>query len=96
MPWRAQTFKIIYKKSPLFLQEFVTIKNDSYNLRYMYINTADILRSRTTKYGNTLSGMRQQYYGIHCQVRSEICPQLTSLQIIFQIGVVREMFLQFL
>jgi hypothetical protein len=24
----------------------------------------------------TLSGMRQQDYGIHCQVRSEICPHL--------------------
>ena len=82
MPWRAQTFKIIHK-SPLFLQEFVTINNNSYNIRYMYINTADIPRPRTTKYGKTLSSMRQQYYGIHCQVRSEICPQLTSLQIIF-------------
>jgi hypothetical protein len=36
----------------------------------------------------TLSDMRQQDYGIHCQVRSEICPHLTSLKIIFQIGVV--------
>jgi hypothetical protein len=36
----------------------------------------------------TLSGMRQQDYGIHCQVRSEICPHLTSLKIIFRIGVV--------
>jgi hypothetical protein len=36
----------------------------------------------------TLSGMRQQDYGIHCQVRLEICPHLTSLNIIFQIGVV--------
>ena len=32
--------------------------------------------------------MRQQYHGIHCQVRSEICPHLTSLKIIFWIGVV--------
>jgi hypothetical protein len=32
--------------------------------------------------------MRQQDYGIHCQVRSEICPNLTSLKIIFRIGVV--------
>jgi len=31
--------------------------------------------------------MRQQDYGIHCQVGSEICPHLTSLKIIFRIGV---------
>jgi hypothetical protein len=36
----------------------------------------------------TLSGIRQQDYGIHCQVRSEICPHLTSFKIIFRIGVV--------
>jgi hypothetical protein len=32
--------------------------------------------------------MRQQDYGIHCQVRSEICPHSTSLKIKFRIGVV--------
>ena len=44
-----ETFKIIHKKSPLFLQDLVTIKNNIYNFRY--INTADIPRPRTTKYG---------------------------------------------
>jgi hypothetical protein len=34
----------------------------------------------------THSSMWQQDYGIHCQVRSEICPHLISLKIIFQIG----------
>jgi hypothetical protein len=35
--------------------------------------------------------MRQQDYGIHCQVRSEICQaHLTSLKIIFRIGVVEK------
>jgi hypothetical protein len=46
-----ETFKIIHKKSPLFLQDLVTIKNNIYNFRY--INTADIPRPRTTKYGKT-------------------------------------------
>ena len=44
-----ETFKIIHKKSPLFLQDLLTIKNNIYNFRY--INTADIPRRRTTKYG---------------------------------------------
>jgi len=44
-----ETFKIIHKKSPLFLQDLVTIKYNIYNFRY--INTADIPRPRTTKYG---------------------------------------------
>jgi hypothetical protein len=45
-----ETFKIIHKKSPLFLQDLVTIKNNIYNFRYI-LNTADIPRPRTTKYG---------------------------------------------
>ena len=44
-----ETFKIIHKKSPLFLQDLITIKYNIYNFRY--INTADIPRPRTTKYG---------------------------------------------
>jgi hypothetical protein len=45
-PIAFETFKIIHKKSPLFLQDLVTIKNSIYNSRY--INTADIPRPRTT------------------------------------------------
>jgi hypothetical protein len=44
-----ETFKIIHKKSPLFSQDLVTIKINIYNFRY--INTSDIPRPRTTKYG---------------------------------------------
>ena len=44
-----KTFKIIHKKSPLFLQDLITIKYNIYNVRY--INTADIPRPRATKYG---------------------------------------------
>jgi hypothetical protein len=43
-----ETFKIIHKKVQ-FLQDLVTIKNNIYIFRY--INTADIPRPRTTKYG---------------------------------------------
>jgi hypothetical protein len=75
-----KTFKIIHRNCPLFLQGLVIIINNIYNFKY--INTADIPRPRT--------GMRQQDYGIHCYVRSEICPHLTSLKIIIPIGVVEK------
>jgi hypothetical protein len=75
-----ETFKIIHKKSPLFLQDLVTIKNNIYNFRY--INTADIPRRRTTKYGkNSLRYKAARLWNIHCQVRSEI---LLQKQIISQ------------
>jgi hypothetical protein len=44
-----ETFKIINKKSPLFSQDLVIIKNYSYNFRYM--NTAEVPRPRTSNYG---------------------------------------------
>ena len=45
-----ETFKIINKKSPLFIQDLVIIKNNSYNFRYT--NTAEVPRPRTSNYGN--------------------------------------------
>ena len=44
-----ETFKIINKKSPLFIQDLVIIKNNSYKFRYM--NTAEVPRPRTSNYG---------------------------------------------
>ena len=44
-----ETFKIINKMSPLFLQDLIKIKNHSYNFRYT--NTAEVPRPRTTRYG---------------------------------------------
>ena len=44
-----ETFKIINKKCPLFLQDLVVIKNNNYNFRYM--NTAEVPRPKTTAYG---------------------------------------------
>lgn len=44
-----ETFKIINKKSPLFIQDLVIIKNNSYNFRYT--NTAEVPRPRTSNYG---------------------------------------------
>ena len=44
-----ETFKIISKKSPLFIQDLVVIKNSTYNFRY--VNTAEVPRPRTTTYG---------------------------------------------
>ena len=44
-----ETFKIINKKSPLFIQNLVIIKNNSHNFRYT--NTAEVPRPRTSNYG---------------------------------------------
>ena len=44
-----ETFKIINKKSPLFIQDLVIIKNNSYNFRYT--NTAEVPRPRTSNHG---------------------------------------------
>ena len=45
-----ETFKIIYGKSPVYLQNFMSLKNSNYNFRYT--NLLDIPRVRSTKYGN--------------------------------------------
>ena len=44
-----ETYRIIYKTSPVFIHDIVIIKQSSYNFRYN--NTADIPRPRTTWYG---------------------------------------------
>ena len=42
-------FKIIYKETPLYLQNIITMKNNSYSFRYS--NLTDIPQVRTTNYG---------------------------------------------
>jgi hypothetical protein len=42
-------FKIIYKETPLYLQNVITMKNNSYSFRYS--NLTDIPQVRTTNYG---------------------------------------------
>jgi hypothetical protein len=44
-----ETFKIINKKSPLFIQDLFIIKNNLYNFRYT--NIAEVPRPRTSNYG---------------------------------------------
>ena len=44
-----ETFKIINKKSPFFIQDLIEIKNTNYNFRY--VNTAVVPQPRTTSYG---------------------------------------------
>ena len=44
-----ETFKILNKSSPEFIQNIITIKDNSYNFRYQ--NTVDVPRPRTTRYG---------------------------------------------
>jgi hypothetical protein len=44
-----ETFKIVNRKCPVYLQDLIVIKNNSYNFRYS--NTADLPRPRTTRYG---------------------------------------------
>jgi hypothetical protein len=48
-----ETYRIIYKTSPVFIHDIVKIKQNSYNFRYYnYYNRADIPRPRKTRYGN--------------------------------------------
>ena len=54
-----ETFKFIHNKSPLFLQDLVTIKNKIYNFRY--INTVDIPKLRTTKYAKNSFSKIMEY-----------------------------------
>jgi hypothetical protein len=44
-----ETYRIIYKTSPVLIHDIIEIKQNSYNFRYN--NTADIPRPRTTRYG---------------------------------------------
>jgi len=44
-----ETFKIIYKESPFYLHDLITVKNNFYSFRYK--NTAEIPKVRTTTYG---------------------------------------------
>ena len=46
-----ETFKIVNKTSPLYLQDLITIKQSKYSFRYQ--NTASIPSTRTTRYGIT-------------------------------------------
>jgi hypothetical protein len=62
-----ETFKIINEKSPLFIQDLVIIKNNSYNFRYT--NTADPELQTMVK---DRSDMRQHRYGTHYQMRPEL------------------------
>jgi hypothetical protein len=45
-----ETFKILNKSSPEFIQNIITIKEKSYNLRYQK-HTVDVPRPKTTRYG---------------------------------------------
>ena len=76
-----ETFKIIHKKGPLFLQDLVTIKNNIYNFRY--INTAD-----TAKYGK--NSFRYEAARLWNTMSSEVrnMPSFDQFKIIFRIGVV--------
>ena len=44
-----ETFKILHRESLSFLHDLVSYKNNSYNFRYR--NTAEVPRTRTTRYG---------------------------------------------
>ena len=43
-----ETFKILNKSSPEFIQNIITIQENSFNFRYQ--NTVDVPRPRTTRY----------------------------------------------
>ena len=44
-----EVFKIINKQTPVYLQDLIAIKQNSYSFRYR--NTANLPRVNTTRYG---------------------------------------------
>jgi len=65
-----ETFKIINKKSPLFIQDLVIIKTI-----HIISDTRILLRYPDPELQtmvNNLSGMRQHMYGTHYQMRPEL------------------------
>ena len=48
-----ETFKILHKLTPVYLQDLVSYKNSAYSFRYE--NLVDLPRVRTTKYGKSSS-----------------------------------------
>ena len=47
----VETFKILHKMSPVYLQDLLSYKNSIYSFRY--VNLVDVPRVRTTKYGKS-------------------------------------------
>ena len=47
----VETFKILHKMSPVYLQDLLSYKNSIYSFRYD--NLVDVPRVRTTKYGKS-------------------------------------------
>ena len=62
-----ETYRIIYKTSPVFVHDIVIIKQNSYNFRYN--NTADIPRPEQQGIVRRASVMRQQDSGTPCLIR---------------------------
>ena len=57
----VETFKILHKMSPVYLQDLLSYKNSIYSFRYD--NLVDVPRVRTTKYGKSSFATRQLVCG---------------------------------
>ena len=67
-----ETFEIINKETPQYLHDLVTLRNNKYNFRYMYSNTAHTMYTNSQDYPvwiELLDNMLQKL-GMSCQTIS--------------------------
>ena len=58
----TETFKLLHKLSPVYLQDLVSYKNSTYSVRYE--NLVNVQSVRTTRFGNQVFAMRLLGCGI--------------------------------
>ena len=71
-----ETFKILHKISPVYLQDLLSFKNSMYSFRYD--NLAEVPRVRTTKYGKSSCVTRQLVCGTASRMISALWKILRS------------------
>ena len=65
----VETFKILHKKSPVYLQDLLSYKKTIYSFRYD--NLVDVPRVRTTKYGK--SSFCYEEAGVWNSLPNDLC-----------------------
>ena len=80
-----ETYRIIYKTSPVLIHDIEKIKQNSYNFRYN--NTADIPRPEQQGMVRRASVMRQQDSGTPCLIRQGTFQPLVPSKNSYQPGV---------
>ena len=61
-----EVYKVINKECPVYLQDLIRKKNNSYSFRYQ--NIAELPQVRTTSQVYSHSGMRALSFGMSCQM----------------------------